>query len=303
MCTNSWSFQKREGLCPSHPLFLFLLAEIWEYWWKIEILCWWLLLLLLSRSVKSNSATSWTAACQASLSFTISQSLHKLMSIELMIPSNHLVLCCPLLLLPSIFPSIRVFSNKSALCIRWPKYWNFSINPPNEYWGLVSFRIYWFYFFGVKGLSRVFLSITIQSINSSVRSLPYCPTLTFIQDSWKNYSFDYMDLCQQSDISVFNTLSRFVKSFIPGNKLLLILWLQSPTTVILEPKKTKSVTISTFPPSMCHKVMGLDAMILDFWCWVLSQLFHPPLSPLWRGSLVSLRFLPLEWYHLYIWGC
>ena len=154
-----------------------------------------------------------------------------------------------------------------------------------------------------KGLSRVFLSITIKSINSSVHSLLYCPTLTSIQDSWKNHSFDYMDLCQQSDISVFNTLSRFVKSFIPRNKHLLISWLQSPTAVILETKKIKSVTVSTFPPSICHKVMGLDAMILDFWCWVLSQLFHPPLSPLWRGSLVSLCFLPLEWYHLYIWDC
>ena len=95
-------------------------------------------------------------------------------------------------------------------------------------------------------------------------SLLYSPTLTFIQDSWKNHSFDYMDLCQQSDISVFNTLSRFVKSFIPRNKLLLISWLQSPTTVILEPKKIKSVTVSTFSLSVCHEVMGPDAMILVY---------------------------------------
>ena len=90
--------------------------------------------------------TLWTVACQASLSFTISWSLLKLMSIELVMPSNHLILCCPLLLLPSIFPSFRVFSSKSALRIRWPKYWtfNFSISPSNEYSGLISFRIDWF---------------------------------------------------------------------------------------------------------------------------------------------------------------
>ena len=99
-----------------------------------------------SRSVVYDSATPWTAACQASLSFTISQSLFKLMSIESVMPSNHLTLCRPLLLLPLIFPRIRVFSNKSVLCIRWPKYWSFSfsISPSNEYSGLISFWIDWF---------------------------------------------------------------------------------------------------------------------------------------------------------------
>ena len=98
-----------------------------------------------SRSVVSNSATPWTAARQASLSITNSQSLHKLKSIKLVMPSNHLILCCPLLLPPSIFPSIRVFSNESVLHIRWPTYWSFSfvISPSNEYSGLVSFRIDW----------------------------------------------------------------------------------------------------------------------------------------------------------------
>ena len=89
-------------------------------------------------------ATPWTAACETSLSFTTSQSLLKLMSIELMMPFNHLILCRPLLLLPSMFPSIRAFSNELALCIRWPKYWSFSISPSNEYSGLISFRIDWF---------------------------------------------------------------------------------------------------------------------------------------------------------------
>jgi len=110
-------------------------------------------LLLYSCSVMSNSATPWTAACQASLSFTMSQSLLKLMSIESMMPSNHLILCHPLLLLPSIFPGIRVFSNESILRIRWPKYWNFNfrISPSNEYSGLISFRMDWFDFLAVQG--------------------------------------------------------------------------------------------------------------------------------------------------------
>ena len=97
------------------------------------------------RSVMSNSVTQWTAACQASLSITNSRSLFKLMSIESVMPSNHLILCYPLLLLPSIFPSIRVFSNESALHIRWPKYWSFSfsISPSTEYSVLTSFRINW----------------------------------------------------------------------------------------------------------------------------------------------------------------
>ena len=102
-------------------------------------------MLLFSCSVASDSLRpQWTAACQASLSFTISQSLLKLISIESVMPSNHLVLCCPLLLLPSIFPRIRIFSSELALCIRWPKYWSFSISPSNEYSGLISFRIDWF---------------------------------------------------------------------------------------------------------------------------------------------------------------
>ena len=102
-------------------------------------------LLLFSHSAVSDSGTPWTAACQASLSFTISQSLLKLRSIELVMPSNHFILCLLLLLLPSIFPSIRVFSNELVLCIRWPKYWSFSfsISPSNEYSGSISFRTDW----------------------------------------------------------------------------------------------------------------------------------------------------------------
>ena len=109
-------------------------------------------------------ATPRTAACQASLSITNSQSLLKLMSIESVMPSNLLILCCPLLLLPSIFPSIRVFSNESALRIRWPKYWSFSFNisPSNGHPGLISLRMYWLDLLAVKGLSRVFSNTTVQ---------------------------------------------------------------------------------------------------------------------------------------------
>ena len=105
------------------------------------------------------SATPWTATCQASLSITNSQSLCKLMSIESVMPSNHLILCCPLLLLPSIFSSIRVFSNGSVLCIRWPKYWSFSfsIHPSSEYSGLISFRMDWFDLLGVQGTLKSLL--------------------------------------------------------------------------------------------------------------------------------------------------
>ena len=114
---------------------------------------------LFSCSVVSNSATSWSVACQVSLSFTISQSLLKLTSTESVILSNHLGLCCPLLLLPSIFPSIRVFSNESVLCSRWPKYWsfNFSIRPSNEYLGLIFFRINCFDLLAFQGTLKSLL--------------------------------------------------------------------------------------------------------------------------------------------------
>ena len=140
--------------------------------------------------------TPWTAAHQASLSITNSWSLLKLMSIDLMMPSNCLVLCRPLLIPSSIFPSIRVFSNESVLCIRWPKCWSFSfsISPSNEYSGLISFRMDWFDFLAVQGLSRVFSSTAVWSISSLSLSFLYGPALTSIHDHWENHSFDYMTL-------------------------------------------------------------------------------------------------------------
>ena len=140
--------------------------------------------------------TTWTAARPASGSITNSQSLLKLISIESVRPSNRLILCCPLLLPPSIFPSIRVFSNESVLRIRWPKYWSFSfsISPSNEYSGLIFFRIDWLDLLAVQGLSRVFSSTTVQRHQFFSAKPSYGTTLTSVHDYWKNHSFDYMDL-------------------------------------------------------------------------------------------------------------
>ena len=143
-------------------------------------------------------ATPWTAARQASLSITNSRSLLKLMSIESLMPSNHLALCRPFLLLPSIFPSIRVFSNESVLCIRWPKYWSlsFSISPSNEYSGLISFRMDWLDLLAVQGSLK-----SLLQHHSSKASILQHSAFFIVQlshDYWKNHSFDLMDLCRQS---------------------------------------------------------------------------------------------------------
>ena len=137
--------------------------------------------------------TSQTAACQASLSITSSQNLLKLMSIALVMPSNHLILCRPLLLLPSNFPSIRVFSNESALHIRWPKYWNFSfsISPSNEYSGLISFKIDWLDLLAVQGTLKSLLQHHSSKASILWRSAFFTVQLShFIHDYWKNHSFD-----------------------------------------------------------------------------------------------------------------
>ena len=211
--------------------------------------------------------TPWIAACQASLSFTNSQSLLKLMSIESVMPSNHLILCHPLLLLPSILPSIRVFSNKSALLIRWPKYWSFSfsISPFNEYSGLLSFRMDWFDLHTVQG--------TLKSLlhqHSSKASILRCSAFFMVQLSHpyvttgKTIALIRWTFVGKVMSLLFNMLSRLVIAFLPRSKCLLISWLQSPSAVILGPKKTKSVTVSVVSPSICHEVMGPDARILVF---------------------------------------
>ena len=138
----------------------------------------------------SMSNSLWPHGCQASLSITNSWSLLKPMSIKSVMPSNHLILCHPLLFLPSIFPSIRVFSHESALRIRWPKYWsfNFNINPSNGYSGLISFRMDCLGLLAVQGSLKSLLQF--KSINSSALSFLYSPTLTPIHDYWKNHNFD-----------------------------------------------------------------------------------------------------------------
>ena len=145
-----------------------------------------------SCSVMSDSATPWTTAYQASLSITNSWSLPKLMSTELEMPSNHLILCRPLLLLPSIFPSIRVFSNESPLHIWWPKYWScsFKISPTNEHPGMISFRMTGCISLQSKGLPRVFSNTRVQKHQFWVLSFLYSPTLTSIHDHWKNHILD-----------------------------------------------------------------------------------------------------------------
>ena len=148
-------------------------------------------------SVQSHShvwlfATPWTAACQASLSIINSWGLLKLMSIEMVMPSNHLILCCPLLLVPSVFTSIRVFSSESVLCIRWSKYWSFSFSicPSKEYSGLISFRTDWVDLLAVQGTLKSLLQHHHSKASILGHSFRYSPTLISVHDYWKNHSFD-----------------------------------------------------------------------------------------------------------------
>ena len=182
-------------------------------------------------------------------------------------PSNHLILCCPLLLLPLIFPSIRVFSNESVLCIRWPKYWSFSfyISPSNEHPGLISFRMDWLDFLAVQGTLKSLpqhcsskASILWGSVFFIVQlSHPYMTTgKTVVLSIWTFFG--------KVTFLLFNMLCRLVITFLPRSKRLLISWLQSPSAVIWEPLKIKSATVSTVSPSICHEVIGLNAMILVF---------------------------------------
>ena len=180
-------------------------------------------------------------------------------------PSNYVILCRPLLLLPSIFPRIRVFSSVSVLHIRWPKYWsfNFSISPSNEYSGLISFRIDWFDPYCPRDSQESSPTPQFKSINSSVLSFLYGPTLTSIHANSKSISLTIWTLVGKVMSLLFNMLSSLVIAFLPKSKHLFISWLQSPSAVILEPQKIKSVTVSIVSPSICHEMMGLDAMILN----------------------------------------
>ena len=201
------------------------------------------------------------AARQASLSITNSRSSLRFTSIELVMPSSHLILCRPLLLLPPIPPSIRVF-NESTLCMRWPKYWSFSFSiiPFNEHPGLVSFRMDWLDLLVVQ---RTFKSL-LQHHSSKASILrhsaffivqlshPYTTTGKTIALTRWTFVSKVMSL-------LFNILSRLVIDFLPRSKRLLISWLQSPSAVILVKitKRIKFLTVSTVIPTICHKVMGL----------------------------------------------
>ena len=163
--------------------------------------------------------------------------------------SNQLILCHPLLLLPSIFPSIRVFSNESVLHISWPKNWsfNFSISPSNEYSGLISFRIHWFDCHTVQGTFESCPTPQFKSINSLALSLLHSPTLTSIHDHRKTIALTRWTFVGKVMSLLFNMLSRLVIALLPRSKRLLISWLQSPFTVILEPPKIVSHCFHCFP--------------------------------------------------------
>ena len=210
--------------------------------------------------------TPWTAAHQASLSITNSQSLLKLMSIELVMPSNHLILSHPLLLLSPIPPSIRVFSNESVLCIRWPKYWSFSFNisPSNEHPGLISFRMDWLDLLAVQRTIKRLLqyhsskaSIFQDSAFFVQLSHPYMTTGKTIALTRLTFVGKVMSL-------LFNMLSRLVITFLPRSKSRFYFIAAVTICSAFGAQKNKLCIVSTVSPSICQEVMGSDAMILVF---------------------------------------
>ena len=211
--------------------------------------------------------TPWIIARQASLSITNSQSSLRLTSINSVMPSSHLILCCPLLLLPPIPPSIRVFSNESTLRMRWPKDWSFSFSviPSKEIQGLISFRMDWLDLLAVQGTLK-----SLLQHHSSKASILRCSAFFMIQLSHpykttgKIIAFTRWTFISKVMSLLFNMLSRFITVFLPRIKVLLILWLQSPSAVILEPTKVKSTTVSIVSSSIYHEVMGPDALIFVF---------------------------------------
>ena len=203
--------------------------------------------------------------------------LAQTMSIELLMPSNYLIFFHPLLLLPSVCPQIRGCSKDSGLPVWWPTYWriSFSISPSNEFERLISLRIHWFDLLAVQA--------TLQSLlrhHSSKASILHCLVFFMVQLShphmttWKTTALTIWTFVGKAMSLLFNMLPRLVIAFLPRSKCLLISWLQSTFAVILDPKKIKYVTVSTVSPSICHEVMGLDAMI--FVLWMLS--FKPAFS-------------------------
>ena len=181
--------------------------------------------------------------------------------------SNHLILCHPLLLLPSIFLSIRIFSNDSAFPIRWPKCWSFSISPSNEYSGLNYFRIDWFDLLAVQGTLKSLLQHHGSKGSMLWRSTFFMVLLSHPLEKWttgKSIALTIQTSFGKVNVCILMRYLCFAIAFLPRSKHLLISWLHSPSAVILEPKKIKSLTVSIASPSICHEVMRLDAMILVF---------------------------------------
>ena len=217
------------------------------------------------------------------------------MSIELVIQSRHLILCLPLLLLPPIPPSIRVFYTESTVLMRWPKYWSFSFSmiPSKEIPGLISFRMDWLDLLAIQGNLKSLLQhhsskapILWHSAFFTVQlSHPYMTTGKTIALTRWTFVGKVMSL-------FLNMLSRLVITFLPRSKRLLISWLQSPSAVILEPQKIKSDTVSTVSPSISHEVKGPDAMILVFWMLSFKPTFSLSTFTFIKRLLVPLHFLP-----------
>ena len=250
----------------------------WLLWVHMTLFCMWLWHSVQSVQLLSYVwllATPWISGRQASLSITISRSLLKLMSIELVMPSSHLILCHPLLLMPPIPPSIRVFSNESTLRMRWPKCWSFSFSiiPSKEIPGLISFRMDWLDLLAVQGT----LKSPFQH-HSDKASILRCSAFFIVQLSHpymatgKTIALTRWTFVGKVISLLFNMLSSFVITFLPRSKHLLISWLQSPCA-FGAPEKIKSDTISTVSPPISHEVMEPDAMILVFWMWSFKPTF------------------------------
>ena len=229
------------------------------------------------------------------------------MSIESVMPSNHLILCCLLLLLPSIFATIRVFSSESPLRIRLLKYWSFSfsISPSKEYSGLISFMIGWFDLLAVQGTLK-----SLLQHHSLKASILQCPVFFMVQLSHpymtngKTIALTRWTFVDKVMSLLFNMLSRLVLAFLPRSKYLLISWLPSLSTVISEPRKSKVCHCSHYFPllSICHEVMWQDAMILVFWMLSFKPAFSLSSFTFIKRLLVPLFFVPQVWCHLQIWG-
>ena len=257
-------------------------------------------------SVTQSCPTLWPHGLQHSRPPCLSPTprVHsKLTSIESVMPSNHLILCHPLLLLPSVFPSIRVFSNESVLHITWPKYWSFifNISPSNEHSGLISFRMDWLDLLAVQGTLKSLLQHHSSEASILQRSAFFIVQLSHpYKTTGKTTALTRWTFVGKVMSLLFNMLCRLVITFLARSKHLLISWLKSLSAVILEPKKIKSDTVS---PSICHEVMGPDAMILVFWMLSFKPTSSLPftfIKRLFSSSLSAIRVVSSAYLRLLI---